>query len=133
MSNRKTTPDVLGEVLGAVRPATPEAPIAASPPRADAKPARTARADTSMRTDASARMVTPKPAALEWEYLTVVLGEHHGLRPKTLNGQSLETWKTQPLLSDFLTIVGRYGWEMAGIVEVRCGEKEAYFKRPKRT
>ncbi|MEZ4613113.1 MAG: hypothetical protein R2838_23220 [Caldilineaceae bacterium] len=59
-----------------------------------------------------------------------MLGDHHGLRPKSLNGQSLEQWKAQPVLGDFLTIVGRYGWEMVGIVDINCGEKESYFKRP---
>lgn len=126
MSNRKTTPDVLGEVLGGVRPATPEASTATVTPPPSTRSAR------AKRSDAAASKAASAPAAIEWEYLTVVLGEHHGLRPKTLNGQSLETWKTQPLLSDFLTVVGRYGWEMVGIVDRRCGEKEAYFKRPKR-
>jgi hypothetical protein len=131
MSNRKMTPDVLGDILGEVRDEV-RAETPAPRPAAQAAPApRPKAARTATPAPAkSADKVKPAPEA--WEYLTVVLGDHHGLRPKSLNGQPLEQWKSQPIISDFLTIVGRYGWEMVGIVERGCGEMEAYFKRPQR-
>ena len=133
MSNRKATPDVLGAVLGDTRQDIGDdiGSETDAPPR---EPATPARRDPKPATGTPAAAVSPAPvgagAAAAWEYLTVVLGDHHGLRPKSLNGQPLEQWKAQPVLGDFLTIVGRYGWEMVGIVDITCGEKEAYFKRP---
>lgn len=118
MSNRKSTPDVLGEMLG-----TPGS--TAATPLARPAPARS----TQGRSSSFAALRTPRTAAPTWEYLTVILGDHHGLRPKSLNGHMLENWKTQPAMPDFLAVVGRYGWEMVAILDAGCGEKEAYFKR----
>ena len=130
MSNRKATPDVLGALLGD----TGEETGANIGGTTDAPPREPAREATKPAPGKPAPAKSPAPAATAapavWEYLTVVLGDHHGLRPKSLNGQSLQQWKAQPVLGDFLTIVGRYGWEMVGIVDINCGEKEAYFKRP---
>ena len=133
MSNRKATPDVLGAVLGDTRQDIRDdiGSETDAPPR---EPATPARRDPKPAPGKPAPAKSPAPVAAAappvWEYLTVVLGDHHGLRPKSLNGQSLQQWKAQPVLGDFLTIVGRYGWEMVGIVDINCGEKEAYFKRP---
>ena len=130
MSNRKATPDVLGALLGDTGEET-GGDISGT---VDVPPREPARRGTKPAPGKAAPAESPAPVTAAtpavWEYLTVVLGDHHGLRPKSLNGQSLEQWKAQPVLGDFLTIVGRYGWEMVGIVDINCGEKEAYFKRP---
>lgn len=131
MSNRKMTPDVLGDILGEVRDDV-RAETPAPRPATQAAPAPQPKVPRTATPVPAKQADTVKPAPEAWEYLTVVLGDHHGLRPKSLNGQPLEHWKSQPIISDFLTVVGRYGWEMVGIVERGCGEMEAYFKRPQR-
>ena len=128
MSNRKSTPDILGEILG-----TPPAP-AESGRKVSLSIAE--RNQPAAAVDKPARARKPRSEAsivarVEWEYMTVLLDDHKGLRPRMINENELENWKCQPLLRDFLSIVGGYGWELVCIVDLRRNQKEAYFKRPK--
>lgn len=124
MSNRKTTPDVLGEILGGgAAPAT--TPASASP---------TQSAKTKTATRAKSNGANPKPrAAAEkpraWVYMSVRFREYRGWRPRTVNGAEVEGWKEGPLIDDYLNQVGQDGWELVGIVNNGRSERDAYFKR----
>lgn len=130
MSNRRATPDILGEILGTpaseVRPHADEAGEGA--PGAAVTNAPAAARKSRPRKPAT----QPQPVLrTAWEYMTVTLGEHNGWRPRMVNQTALENWTYQPLLCDFLNIVGGYGWELTAIIDVGRSRKEAFFKRPK--
>lgn len=127
MSNRKETPDVLGEILGgASEPATTTAP--ASP----VKPAKTVKTKSAT----GSRAIGPKRAARKttkkrptWEYMSVRFRDYRGWRPRHVNGSELSGWKKGPLIEEYLNELGQDGWEMVGIVSSGRSERDAYFKR----
>ena len=134
MSNRKATPDILGEILGSPPAEAPLAEIEPADPAPDPKaesapqPASGGRRKPRQRR----RAATPKPALrATWEYMTVILADHNGWRPHTVNETALENWKFQPRLHEFLNVVGGYGWELTAIIDTGRNRKEAYFKRVK--
>jgi hypothetical protein len=126
MAERKQTPDVLADILGAAPPveappgaaAPPEAPPP-NPPAATAK--RTQRAEQGPR----------------WKYRVVSFQEYHGWRPRYENGVEIAGWMRGALLYDFLDQAGEDGWEL---VAASAGEnlygssdkRQLYFKRPER-
>ena len=127
MSNRKETPDVLGEILGgASAPATTAAPAPpVKPTKTDkAKSATKSRTNNSSRT---ARRVTNKPPI--WKYMSVRFRDYRGWRPRYVNGSELSGWKNGPLIEEYLNQLGQDGWEMVGIVSSGRSERDAYFKR----
>lgn len=131
MSSRKQTPDVLGALLGgAPEPeSTPIPSPVATPPRRTT-PARKAAAPATKRdTKIATAAQTDLP---EWEYLEVVFRDYRGWRPMQENGRELGTWKSAPLIQDYLKQLGDAGWEMVNMSERHHNQKEAYFKRLKR-
>ena len=126
MAERKHTPDVLADILGATPPveapagaAAPPAPRPPGPPAAPAK--RTQR-------------VEPGP---RWKYRIVSFQDYHGWRPRFENGVEIAGWMRGPLLNEFLDQAGEDGWELAA---ASAGEslygssdkRQLYFKRSER-
>ncbi len=107
MSNRKQTPDILGDILGGTRslPTGPESLPPAAPP------------------------APPPPPA--WEYREVVFRDYRGWRARPVNGRELGDWKSAPTIVEYLETAGREGWELVSMSDRHNNQKEAYFKRPK--
>jgi hypothetical protein len=124
MSNRKETPDVLGEILSATPATTAPASIPAKPafkpkpvrkrPSGDAKPAARRNARSS-----------------RWEYMSVRFRDYRGWRPRFVDERELPAWKEGPEILEYLNTLGAEGWEMVGIVSRGRAERDAYFKRLK--
>ena len=134
MASRKTTPDVLGELLsGTGAEPLPAVPAVPAPAPAPARRARTPKKD------APAKHAAPPPAAAEvpplpqWDYLEVLFRDYRGWRTHTVNGRELGNWKTSATLVDYVKQLGDEGWEMVSMSDERHNQKEAYFKRPRRT
>lgn len=107
MSNRKQTPDILGDILGGTR-AIP-APSDALPPVAPPAP----------------------PLLAAWEYREVIFRDYRGWRARQVNGRELGDWKTSPTIVEYLEQAGSEGWELVSMSDRHNNQKEAYFKRPK--
>ena len=127
MSNRKETPDVLGEILGgAAAPATTATP---APP---VKSAKTVKAQPATRSRTTGSRHTTRKATKKqpiWEYLSVCFRDYRGWRPRHVDGSELSGWKNGPLIEKYLNQLGQDGWEMVGIVSSGRSERDAYFKR----
>jgi len=126
MAERKQTPDVLADILGAAptveAPTGAAAPQVARPPSPPVAPAkRTQRAEPGPR----------------WKYRIVSFQDYHGWRPRYENGVEIAGWMRGPLLHDFLDQAGEDGWELAA---ASAGEslygssdkRQLYFKRSER-
>lgn len=134
MSNRKETPDVLGEILGV--PVTEDIAVLADEivPAPVAKPRRKAAPQTK-RTRQPVKPVAPVAPAPEppttWEYREVIFRDYRGWRPMVVNGRERGDWKDAPLLYDYLHQAGEEGWELVSMSDRHHNQKEAYFKRRK--
>jgi len=124
MSDRKQTPDVLADILGAGATAPAPEPTQGRPPR----------------TSAPRRAVPSSARAAEtahlWEYLVVSCQNHHGWRPRFEGGVEVAGWTSGPLLHTYLERRGREGWELvaAGAGRPMFGVMDCYqlfFKKPK--
>lgn len=125
MSSRKETPDVLGQVLsgGEQPPARPKTPKPSARPAA-----RSPRGKKAAPSPVSAPGPSPVPAA--WEYKEVVFREYRGWRVLAVDGQERAGWKDGALLLDYVSELGKAGWEMVSMSDEHRHEKTAYFKRP---
>jgi len=135
MTERKQTPDLLGELLGggAPEPASAASPVRdAGAPRPLSKPAvKPIPAQPSERQP----VVKATPARVHWQYLVVSFQEYKGWRPRFRNGEKIVNWEDQPLLHDYLNQLGAEGWEMSGASAGRAlygsrDEYQVFFKRP---
>ena len=129
MSNRKETPDVLGEILSGPAKSTPSAtpvPISVDP---KAEPAPAPKATPSKTLSKPERRSTSSKQSVQWTYMEVIFREFRGWRPRFVDGVELDDWKDQPEIADYLNLVGQEGWEMVGIVNSRRNMRDAYFKR----
>lgn len=123
MSDRKETPDVLGDILNGPTATPVPASVVASPtPESAAKPKAKARRVASAK--------GAKPVGTEWTYMEVIFREFRGWRPRFVDGEELDGWKEEPVIVDYLKVLGRDGWEMVGIMENGRNTRAAYFKRP---
>ncbi len=131
MSNRKETPDVLGEILNATPTPATTAP-AAIPVKLASAPAprpRTAGARASSGVNPSKTKRSARPS--QWEYMSVRFRDYRGWRPRSVDDRELPGWKEGPLIQEYLNQLGVEGWEMVGIVSKGRSERDAYFKRLK--
>jgi hypothetical protein len=104
MSDRKQTPDVLADILGAGPAASPPGPTQTRTPRTSS-PRRSAPASAPASASAAGK-------AHRWEYLVVSCQHHHGWRPRYEGGVEIAGWLTGPLLHTYLEGRGREGWEL---------------------
>lgn len=88
MAERKQTPDVLAQVLGADA----------------ASAALTVGSATLPRAAGSDR----------WEVEIVTCQDARGWRPRFVNGKELPRWMDGPLIQDYVNTRGAEGWELAG-------------------
>jgi hypothetical protein len=126
MTERKGTPDILGQILsGAASADQPPAPPAASTPIAPVAPPQVTR--------------TPRAAAskqAKWEYLVVSFHDQNGWRARFVNGHELENWTQGPQLHHVLDQLGADGWELINVVKAEplygtMDRIQAFFKRVK--
>lgn len=129
MSNRKETPDVLGEILSAAPVTTAPPPAPAKPTPAPADRSKTAKRQTSGGAKSSRVRRSARP--MQWEYMSVRFRDYRGWRPRSVNDDELPGWKEGPEILEYLNQLGAEGWEMVGVVSRGRSERDAYFKRPK--
>ena len=136
MSNRKETPDVLGEIFGNPSKPTPSVSATPAPISVDSKAeaqATSKAAPSNVQSKPKRKASTQKSAAakpsIQWEYMEVIFREFRGWRPRYVNGAELDDWKEQPEIGDYLNQMGQEGWEMVGIVNSRRNMRDVYFKR----
>jgi hypothetical protein len=129
MADRKQTPDVLGDLLGAATPQVPPAPEPA-PPSQSQSTGRAGRERTRQRASKSSQKA-------KWDYLLVSFQDYKGWRPRFVNGRELADWMNAPIVHDYVDQLGEEGWELSG---ASAGQNmygltdryQLYFKRPKR-
>ena len=139
MTDRKQTPDVLGEILGGevaedVKEGAAHESAAVSEPK---QPGETGRKRPRTRRGGQPqRRRTSRAKKTTWEYLLVSFQEHKGWRPRYLNGREVRDWMDAAVIHDYAGQLGDEGWElvsasagqrMYGLTDVR----QLYFKRPK--
>ena len=126
MTERKGTPDILGQILSGGTPTDqPPTPPAVSTPIAPAvtpQPARAPRTSTSKQA--------------KWEYLVVSFHDQNGWHARFVNGYELENWQQGPQLHHVLDQLGEDGWELINIVKAEplygtMDRIQAFFKRAK--
>ncbi len=151
MAERKSTPDVLGEILGSLTPPDPAIPPQASPPLGLSLGTKPAPPSTPKRRQAPAEPAPPpapevkapvkfpsplfpkpEPPRPQWEYLRLVFRDYDGWRPYARNGQEIASWKQGPGIDVYLAQLGGEGWELAGVATGEHGQLHAFFKRTKR-
>ena len=123
MSNRKETPDLLGDILSPQPRSTAQGQPVTTPtakPAAAAKP----RKETEKRSSRS--------TVEQWAYMEVIVREFRGWRPRFVDGEELEDWREQPEIRTYLATLGADGWEMVGIMENKRNTRSIYFKRLQR-
>jgi hypothetical protein len=104
MSERKQTPDVLADLLGAGNASPEVRPTSSRSPR-PAAPRRPVAAESS----GSARVADKRT---RWEYLVVSCQYYRGWRPRYEGGVEIAGWTRGPLLHSYLDARGREGWEL---------------------
>lgn len=134
MTERKGTPDILGQILsGAPSADQPPAPAPVQPPPAPATPVQPPQVVRAPRATAS------KPTAsaqVKWEYLVVSFHEQNGWHARFVNGHELENWPQGPQLHHVLDQLGEDGWELINVVKAEplygtMDRIQAFFKRVK--
>ncbi len=132
MPDRKSTPDILAEILVGAPPSEEmkvEPPTLTPPRKKRPAPARAAETQTPK----------PKPAArsaapIRWEYVLISFQEHRGWRARFRDGVELTDWTGGPLLHETLAQLAQEGWEL---VTATSGEalygaadkRQLYFRR----
>jgi hypothetical protein len=111
MSERKQTPDVLADILGAsaASPAPLPTPARSPSPAARRRPAPENSSEPARRTDKLRR----------WEYVVVSCQDYHGWRPRYESGAELAGWMRGPLLHSYLQERGHEGWELVAATSGR--------------
>jgi len=126
MTERKGTPDILGQILsGGMLADQPAATAVAPTPIAPVTPPQVTRAS---RAAASKQM--------RWEYLVVSFHDQNGWRARFVNGHELENWTQGPQLHHVLDQLGEDGWELINVVKAEplygtMDRIQAFFKRLK--
>jgi hypothetical protein len=126
MTERKETPDILGQILGGV--AAPDqltAPIGSSASVASAAPRPAPRKSPAKR-----------ESGLKWEYLTVTFQETTGWHARFADGEELDKWEKGLDLPAMLDALGEAGWELINVTTRdhlfgRSDQLQAFFKRVK--
>lgn len=106
MADRKQTPDILTEIMGATSLTADQDPqqVIPSPTR---KPTR------------STKKISKSPASMRenkttlYEYRVVSFQDHKGYRPRYVNGIEMKDWMGAPLLHEYLNQMAEQGWDLA--------------------
>jgi hypothetical protein len=141
MADRKHSPDVLAELLGAELPPSPAPEVQPKAPvqRAAAPPARKTQSgkhEPLAEPLPASPTVPPQAGPVVWETEIVTFQNHRGWRPRYANGSELKDWLTGPLIHDYMSRRGAQGWELAGTSATdrfygAADNLQLYFKRPK--
>ena len=126
MTERKGTPDILGQILsGGASADQPPAPA----------PVQSPVVTVALPPAARAPRATPSKQA-KWEYLIVSFHAQNGWRARFVNGHELENWPQGPQLHHVLDQLGEDGWELINVVKAEplygtMDRVQAFFKRQK--
>jgi hypothetical protein len=134
MAERKATPDVLADILGADVPVPDKGAgqsIESISDRSPRRPAPPRAAKPRPRADEK----SAKPAPVTWAYETVSFQDAHGWRPRFVDGRELRDWMFGPLIHDYVNQRSLAGWEL---VSVASGQSlygtsdryQMYFRKP---
>ncbi len=126
MTDHKSTPDVLADVLSGV--AAVEAPAM--------QPARGSSSAAASTGSAPARQAAGRGAA-RWECLIVSFQNYRGWRPRFINGDEVADWARGPAMHEFISQMGEEGWEVAAAAAGQpmygaADHYQVYLKREKK-
>lgn len=129
MTERKATPDILGQILsGSLPPDQSSTRDAPASPAVVVPPRRTERRRSQVRAGSA-----PDD---RWEYLTLSFQEQNGWRARFADGEELTHWENGPQLHDLFDALGDDGWELIAVTSKdhlygRADALQAFFKRRK--
>ena len=141
MSDRKKTPDILGNVLGGPLAKTQRTPDIMPDPKRKKPATRRTRpptktspsSESSPETKITPNSSIPSSIAqpIAWEYRDVMFYDYGGYVLRYESGRELSNWKrTAPTLSEYLAQMGQDGWEMVGMLAPKRYHLLVIFKRP---
>jgi hypothetical protein len=137
MAERKSTPDILAEIL-AGDPSPLEGMPAEAPTVTQPKKVRSTAARPAAQPEPSPaprpKLAASPAAARGWEYLVISFQEYRGWRARFRDGVELTDWTSGPLLHESLAQLAQDGWEL---VTATSGEplygaadkRQLYFRR----
>jgi hypothetical protein len=142
MAERKETPDVLADVLGADVPVPdlgttlPIGRITDLPPRRAAPRGPAPRAGKP-KPETGEAAATPAPTPVTWIYQTVSFQDAHGWRPRFVDGLELRNWMAGPLIHDYVNQRSADGWELVAVASGQSmygtsDRYQIYFRRSRR-
>ena len=146
MSDRKETPDILGNVLGGPPAKPARVPDIMPDPKHRKAPARrpnkkTAHApkpkvkppaQTGARKSAAKTTSAPAPRTTAWEYQDVMFYDYGGYVVRYIGGKEMSDWKRRKAgMSDYINRLGGKGWELVSLIVPKRHHILAEFKRPK--
>lgn len=132
MTERKATPDILGQILSGSLPpdqsSTPDVPASPIAPAAVVPPRRAERRRSQARSISA--------PVDRWEYLTLSFQEQGGWRARFADGEELTRWENGPQLHELFDALGDDGWELVTVTSKdhlygRADALQAFFKRRK--
>ncbi len=130
MTERKATPDILGQILGGALP-----PDHSSAPDGPASPVASTAVAPPRRAERRRSKAHPaSTAGDQWEYLTLSFQEQGGWRARFADGEELTRWENGPQLHELLDALGDDGWELIAVTSKdhlygRADALQAFFKR----
>jgi hypothetical protein len=124
MADRKQTPDVLSEVLGAGQAGQPEPSAVQPATESQVAPPSSGRKPATRRASSRRKAEPPR-----WEYREILFRDYGGLRPRFVDGEEQEGWKRLPVIQEYLNQLGEEGWELAGVGSRHKDQVPFYFKR----
>lgn len=127
MADRKQTPDILSEIMGAASSENQ------SPPPSKLKPVQATKAKASSPVGKTTQ-VRRADTKDKWEYQLVSFQDHKGWRARYVNGVEQVNWMDNKLMHDYVTQMADEGWEL---VAANSGERmyglsdnyQLFFKR----
>lgn len=141
MSERKGTPDILGEILGGQPISAPER-TREHTSKTETKPKSPALKTPAPSKPSRPRSARPKDTAgttvetnsQSWEYQVVSFQQKDGWKPRFINGLNVKDWAAGPLIHEFLQLMDRDRWELVSATSAKrlYGETDGlqlYFRR----
>jgi len=133
MSERKTTPDILGEIL-TIEETELESQASSEPIKTE-KRAPTSKPKRTSKSKVTKADISKLPNPSKWEYQGATFENSKGWKLRYVGGNKKKGWRDGPLLQEYIEQMGEQGWELISACSgvSLFGQKDNYqlfFKRP---